>query len=679
MMCARCVSAVRTEMKSCFAISWFVWPRASRRSTSRSRSESGSASARLRRLGVGGDQPRAELGVDVAAAAGDLADRRDDLGVRRLLEHVAARAGRERLADVARVVLHREHEHLRVGLLVQQLSGSASSPLCSGMTTSSRITSGFSARASKTASRGVAGLADRLDVLLGLEQQPQAGADDGVVVDDQHADAHRSGTSATSVVPAPGARLDLEPPVESATRSRMPTSPTPSSRTARGSKPRPSSSITAATRRPAPGERDADAVRARVLDDVRERLLHDPVERRLDLGRQPRLAERRVEVDARCPSAPRTSRSSRSSAGTRPKSSSAAGRSSTASRRTSCSVATTSSRSSARAARAASSASASSSGFSPSRIEVSACPVSSWSSRASRRRSSSCACDDAPERVARDPLRELDGDGGAGGERLGEAEVVVGEARVGPVLVVRRDHADRLVARDQRHPQAGAGAEPPRRPPGRTSGSSSTESIALAPPRARARAALRPASGRSSCRAAPRAVAGDGGEPQLVAAARAARSRRAARRAARAAARTTRSSSRVEVGLGRERVADLVQRLELPRPARSPPRRAARSRSPPPPAPASSVTSSSSSSVKSSPPCLLGQVEVAVGDAAQQDRHAEERAHRRMARREADRARILARGRAAAAASRRGSARRGCRARAAGRRSPRASRRRCRA
>ena len=38
---------------------------------------------------------------------------------------------------------------------------------------------------------------------------------------------------------------------------------------------------------------------------------------------------------------------------------------------------------------------------------------------------------------------------------------------------------------------------------------------------------------------------------------------------------------------------------------------------------------------------LLGEVEVAVGDAAQQDRHAEEAAHRRMSRREADRARIL--------------------------------------
>ena len=31
---------------------------------------------------------------------------------------------------------------------------------------------------------------------------PQPGADDRVVVDDQHADAHETGTSATSVVPA---------------------------------------------------------------------------------------------------------------------------------------------------------------------------------------------------------------------------------------------------------------------------------------------------------------------------------------------------------------------------------------------------------------------------------------------------------------------------------------------
>ena len=43
-------------------------------------------------------------------------------------------------------------------------------------------------------------LADRLEVVLGVEQEPQAGADDGVIVDDEDADA-QSGTSATSVVP----------------------------------------------------------------------------------------------------------------------------------------------------------------------------------------------------------------------------------------------------------------------------------------------------------------------------------------------------------------------------------------------------------------------------------------------------------------------------------------------
>ena len=76
----------------------------------------------------------------------------------------------------------------------------------------------------------------------------------------------------------------------------------------------------------------------RVLDDVRQRLLDDPVERRLGLGRQPLVAERCSRSTA-IPSAPRSVSVSRSSAGTRPKSSSTFGRSSTASRRTSCSVA----------------------------------------------------------------------------------------------------------------------------------------------------------------------------------------------------------------------------------------------------------------------------------------------------------------------------------------------------
>src|SRR5581483_1698601 len=92
-------------------------------------------------------------------------------------------------------------------------------------------------------------LLDDLDVDLGLEQHPQAGADESVVVDDQHLRRHQSGdssgTSATSVVPAPNAdSIEMRPPT-SATRSRMPTSPRPPSRVFAGSKPLPSSSITA--------------------------------------------------------------------------------------------------------------------------------------------------------------------------------------------------------------------------------------------------------------------------------------------------------------------------------------------------------------------------------------------------------------------------------------------------
>ena len=63
---------------------------------------------------------------------------------------------------------------------------------------------------------GVARLAHRLRALLRVEQQPQAGPDDRVVVDDQDAHVHASGTSATIVVPAPSTRLDLKPSVQQA-------------------------------------------------------------------------------------------------------------------------------------------------------------------------------------------------------------------------------------------------------------------------------------------------------------------------------------------------------------------------------------------------------------------------------------------------------------------------------
>ena len=396
--------------------------------------------------------------------------------------------------------------------------GSTSRPVCSGMTMSSRITSGLSARAWKTASRALPASPTGSMSSSASSRSRRPAADDRVVVDDQDTDAHER---------APRPRASCRRP--GATRSRAGRRPGPAARACR-SRPTPlrahgsrveAGSVVLDHRRHrglASRERDADVVRVRVLDDVRQRLLHDPVERRS----RPRsaAASRRAPSGSRpeSPTARRTSSISRSSAGTRPKSSSTAGRSSTARRRTSWSALTTSSRSCARSARAGWSASASSSGFSPSRIEVSACPVSSWSSRASRWRSSSCACDDAAHRVARHPLRQLDRHGGAGGERLGEPQVVVGEARVGTLLVVDLEHADRLARGRSAAPTCRSGRRAAARPPGAPRDRRAPSRCA----RCAGAASTRRSSTRSGrCVVPSRSLgAGDGGEAQLVAAAR---------------------------------------------------------------------------------------------------------------------------------------------------------------
>ena len=54
--------------------------------------------------------------------------------------------------------------------------------------------------------------------------------------------------------------------------------------------------------------------------------------------------------------------------------------------------------------------------------------------------------DDPAERVAGDPRRQVDGDCGTRSEGLGQAQVGIGEARVGALLVVGDDHADRPAA-----------------------------------------------------------------------------------------------------------------------------------------------------------------------------------------------------------------------------------------
>ena len=149
---------------------------------------------------------------------------------------------------------------------------------------------------------------------------------------------------------------------------------------------------------------------------------------------------------------------SRSIAGTSPKSSSAAGRSSTASRRTSCRVETTSSRSSATAARSSS--------------LVGAILERLQAEEDRRQRLAGLvvelACeartlellrlDDAANGVAADSLGELDRGRRPRRERLGEPDVLVGEARRRAELVVRDDDADRATLDDERDVQGRANA-----------------------------------------------------------------------------------------------------------------------------------------------------------------------------------------------------------------------------
>ena len=78
----------------------------------------------------------------------------------------------------------------------------------------------------------------------------------------------------------------------------MPASPIPPSASSALVNPSPSSSTTAVADASLPHEQNADGLRGGVLGDVRERFLDHAVEGRLDLGRQPLLAETRFELHA---------------------------------------------------------------------------------------------------------------------------------------------------------------------------------------------------------------------------------------------------------------------------------------------------------------------------------------------------------------------------------------------
>ena len=162
------------------------------------------------------------------------------------------------------------------------------------------------ARDGERLERGAAvpGLADDLHVRLGLDQHPEAGAHQRLVVDEEDPDAHaataRSGrsTARTSKPPPSRGPASSVPPC-SATRSRMPSRPWPRPSPSRPA-PRPSSRTTSSTRVVAVAQHDVDARhRAGVLEHVGERLLGDAVERQVDRARQrPRAALARTAARA---------------------------------------------------------------------------------------------------------------------------------------------------------------------------------------------------------------------------------------------------------------------------------------------------------------------------------------------------------------------------------------------
>ncbi len=466
MMCARCVSAVRTEMYSCFAISWFVWPSARSRSTSRSRSESGSSAARRASSASAAIRRAPSSGWTYRPPRRDLADRRHHLRVRGLLQDVTARAGGERRRTYCGSSCIDRTSTFALGCSCRSV-GSASSPLSSGMTTSSRITSGFSDRASKIASRALPASPTTRDRL----RRRRAGCSPDRTT-------AWSSTISTRIVMC--RHLDDERRSQSRprTRSRACRRGARGARACRGDRCRRRRVPGVESRRRRPRSTTATPVAlARAGRCSRccacaclTTFVSDSCTIRYSAvstsARQSLLAEPRLELDVDARSVRRTSPSA-VRAPARGRSRRAPSASSTASRRTSCSVVTTSSRRPARPSRArrcraclrAPSARAGSTST-PGRSRRAA-RVRAGAARAPAPSTTRVAhrAPRARERSTATAARDREG--------LCEAQVVVGEACVvGAELVVNREHADRAVSHDERHPEPGPRPDSSRHAPG---------------------------------------------------------------------------------------------------------------------------------------------------------------------------------------------------------------------
>ena len=166
----------------------------------------------------------------------------------------------------------------------------ASSPSTPGMRMSIRTTSGRRARGQADRLVAVGGLADHLDAVLGVQQRPEPGPDQRLVVGQQHPD-HWSplssrGRRAWTRKPPPGRGPAVSSPPRAATRSRMPRMPLPLPGPVGGHRAAavvvdPHGQVVGAV-----ADQHGGAGRAGVAGHVGQRLLDDPEGGQVGPGRQ---------------------------------------------------------------------------------------------------------------------------------------------------------------------------------------------------------------------------------------------------------------------------------------------------------------------------------------------------------------------------------------------------------
>ncbi len=233
MMLARCAFTVPRLTCSSLAISTFVSPRATAVSTSSSRGVNGSVG--VRRLGSrsggceSGQEPHGDCRVDQRVPGRRGVDRLGEEGGAGILQQEAAGSGLKCRVDVLVEVEGRDHDdRQRVGdgRAGEAARGFESVEAGHPDVEQADIRSQLVRQPDRLVAVG--GLPDDLDVGLRVEDQAQTGADDRLVVGDEHSD-HRapptSGSDAVTVQPPPASGPAWNSPPSSRARSRMPMMP----------------------------------------------------------------------------------------------------------------------------------------------------------------------------------------------------------------------------------------------------------------------------------------------------------------------------------------------------------------------------------------------------------------------------------------------------------------------